>query len=110
MPNLSQLPSLNPSTTHITNVLILNSEQHIRPLSPSEIGNLKKWMDADRRYDARMRNMKGQMNEEFKDLQAGVKCTRNALWTTAREVAEYVCTELVGAWWVGKHGIKLESV
>jgi len=68
MTNLSQLPSLNPSTTHITNIPMLNSEQHIRPLSPSEIENINKWMNVDRKYEARVRDMKGQMNEEFKDI------------------------------------------
>ena len=66
--NLPHLPSLNPSTTHITNIPIANSEQDIRSLSPSEIGNIKKWMDVDREYERRMRAMKGQMNEELRDI------------------------------------------
>lgn len=65
--NHSQFPALNPSTTLITNVPLLNSEQHIRPLSPTEIENIKKWMDVDREYERRMRAMKGQMNEELRD-------------------------------------------
>jgi hypothetical protein len=65
--NLSQLPPLNPSTTHITNILLLNSEQHICSLSPSEIENTKKWMNIDRKYNGRLRAMKGQMSEELRD-------------------------------------------
>ena len=66
--NLPHLAALNDSTTHITTVPLLTSERHIRALSPSEIDNIKKWMDVDRDYDRKLRAMRSRMGEEAREL------------------------------------------
>ena len=66
--NLPHLAGLNPATTHITAVPLLTSKRHIPALAPSEVENVKKWMDVDREYDQQLRAMRNRIGEEVREL------------------------------------------
>ncbi|KAH8097112.1 hypothetical protein BXZ70DRAFT_895483 [Cristinia sonorae] len=70
VPALPPLPanvSLNPKTTRITVVPLIDSTKLIPELSSEDIENVKGWMKKDKEYEGVYRKMKERMVEELRD-------------------------------------------
>ncbi|TCD69938.1 SWI/SNF chromatin-remodeling complex subunit [Steccherinum ochraceum] len=70
VPILPPLPpgvALNPKTTRITVVPLIDSTTLVPPLSPEDVSHVKEWMAKDKAYEAAYRKMKENMVEEVRD-------------------------------------------
>ncbi len=105
---LPLLPPLNTNTTNITTVPLAASERLIRPLSPSEVEQIRGWMEVDRVYDVRLRSMKGRMAEEawgaFRGVAAGMPGSGGEAGSTqshlhTKEKPRFLNTAAAPNWW-----------
>ncbi|THG99270.1 hypothetical protein EW026_g3053 [Hermanssonia centrifuga] len=71
IPQLPPLPanvSLNPKTTRVSVVPLIDSENLIPQLAPDEIANVQKWMQVDKEYEGMYKKMRDRMTEEVRDV------------------------------------------
>ncbi|KXN82368.1 SWI/SNF chromatin-remodeling complex subunit SNF5 [Leucoagaricus sp. SymC.cos] len=71
LPPLPANVHLNPATTQITPVPLIDSLKLIPPISESEITEIQGWMKKDKEYENVMRRMKERMNQEMRGLFGG---------------------------------------
>ena len=68
IPQLTPLNvQLNPKTSRVTIVPLVDSGTRIPQLSPAEIANVKLWMEIDKEYDGRYKAMKEKMGAELRE-------------------------------------------
>lgn len=68
IPQLTPLNvQLNPKTSRVTIVPLVGSGTRIPQLSPTEIANVKLWMEIDKEYDGRYKAMKEKMGAELRE-------------------------------------------
>ena len=69
VPQLPPLPAtvqLDQKVTRVSVVPLAESDKHIPPLRADEVGQVKKWQEADKAYDVRHAKMRERMAEEMK--------------------------------------------
>lgn len=74
IPQLTPLNvQLNPKTSRVTIVPLVESDARISQLSPAEVANVKLWMQKDAEYDGRYKAMKEKMGAEVRETVARPK-------------------------------------